>query len=195
MNAFVTRTVAWCVRCGGGGPRPSATLQPRPPPRVAPGVGGHTRVQGCPHTPDSEGGRASRSRSSARAASSHSYARTSIRSSLTFSQGTRPGRSLRHKLFALLKLKCCALFLDLQVRVPCAGLVCACVCKPVPGQPGQMSSGPHRGPSFRASDPSPWWASKALGPRLEDRSALTSPSLPAGPSRAPATHGLALTWR
>uniref|UniRef100_A0A8C7C5B1 Telomerase reverse transcriptase n=1 Tax=Neovison vison TaxID=452646 RepID=A0A8C7C5B1_NEOVI len=45
-----------------------------------------------------------------------SYARTSIRSSLTFSQGTRPGRSLRHKLFALLRLKCCALFLDLQVN-------------------------------------------------------------------------------
>ncbi|XP_059272809.1 telomerase reverse transcriptase isoform X3 [Mustela nigripes] len=44
------------------------------------------------------------------------YARTSIRSSLTFSQGTRPGRSLRHKLFALLRLKCCALFLDLQVN-------------------------------------------------------------------------------
>ncbi|XP_059029557.1 telomerase reverse transcriptase isoform X1 [Mustela lutreola] len=48
-----------------------------------------------------------------------SYARTSIRSSLTFSQGTRPGRSLRHKLFALLRLKCCALFLDLQVNSVC----------------------------------------------------------------------------
>ncbi|XP_045855832.1 telomerase reverse transcriptase isoform X2 [Meles meles] len=45
-----------------------------------------------------------------------SYARTSIRSSLTFSQGARPGRNLRHKLFALLRLKCCALFLDLQVN-------------------------------------------------------------------------------
>ncbi|XP_044945166.1 telomerase reverse transcriptase isoform X3 [Mustela putorius furo] len=51
-----------------------------------------------------------------------SYARTSIRSSLTFSQGTRPGRSLRHKLFALLRLKCCALFLDLQT----SQRVCLC---------------------------------------------------------------------
>lgn len=44
-----------------------------------------------------------------------SYAQTSIRSSLTFSQGARPGRSMRRKLFAVLRLKCCAVFLDLQV--------------------------------------------------------------------------------
>ncbi|XP_034513001.1 telomerase reverse transcriptase [Ailuropoda melanoleuca] len=45
-----------------------------------------------------------------------SYAQTSIRSSLTFSQGTRPGRNMRRKLFAVLRLKCCSLFLDLQVN-------------------------------------------------------------------------------
>ncbi|XP_039093958.1 telomerase reverse transcriptase isoform X3 [Hyaena hyaena] len=44
------------------------------------------------------------------------YAQTSIRSSLTFSQGARPGRSMRRKLFAVLRLKCCAVFLDLQVN-------------------------------------------------------------------------------
>ncbi|XP_006748679.1 telomerase reverse transcriptase-like [Leptonychotes weddellii] len=45
-----------------------------------------------------------------------SYAQTSIRSSLTFSQGAKPGRNMRRKLFAVLRLKCCALFLDLQVN-------------------------------------------------------------------------------
>lgn len=44
-----------------------------------------------------------------------SYAQTSIRSSLTFSQGTRPGRNMRRKLLAVMRLKCCAVFLDLQV--------------------------------------------------------------------------------
>ncbi|GAB5567402.1 telomerase reverse transcriptase isoform X13 [Prionailurus iriomotensis] len=43
------------------------------------------------------------------------YAQTSIRSSLTFSQGTRPGRNMRRKLLAVMRLKCCAVFLDLQV--------------------------------------------------------------------------------
>ncbi|XP_023095629.2 telomerase reverse transcriptase isoform X15 [Felis catus] len=45
-----------------------------------------------------------------------SYAQTSIRSSLTFSQGTRPGRNMRRKLLAVMRLKCCAVFLDLQVN-------------------------------------------------------------------------------
>lgn len=46
---------------------------------------------------------------------SHSYARTSIRASLTFTQGFRPGRNMRRKLLAVLQLKCHGLFLDLQV--------------------------------------------------------------------------------
>lgn len=171
-----------------------------PAAQASPEGGTGRRVQGCPHAPDSEGGRASRSRSSVRAALSHSYARTSIRSSLTFSQGTRPGRSLRHKLFALLRLKCCALFLDLQVRVPGAGRVCACVCKPVPGHPGADVLRPHTTapPSgrwaFRALGPSPWWASKAWGPGLTTaQPSPPHPCLRALPA-APATHGLALTW-
>ncbi|XP_029796960.1 telomerase reverse transcriptase isoform X2 [Suricata suricatta] len=45
-----------------------------------------------------------------------SYARTSIRSSLAFGQGARPGRSMRRKLLVVLRLKCCAVFLDLQVN-------------------------------------------------------------------------------
>ncbi|XP_054434195.1 telomerase reverse transcriptase [Pteronotus mesoamericanus] len=45
-----------------------------------------------------------------------SYAQTSIRASLTFSQGFKAGRSLRRKLFAVLRLKCHSLFLDLQVN-------------------------------------------------------------------------------
>ena len=44
-----------------------------------------------------------------------SYAHTSIRASLTFSQGAKPGRNMRRKLLAVLRLKCCALFLELQV--------------------------------------------------------------------------------
>lgn len=55
---------------------------------------------------------------------SHSYARTSIRASLTFTQGFRPGRNMRRKLLAVLQLKCHGLFLDLQV-----GGGWACVCK------------------------------------------------------------------
>ncbi|KAM5328658.1 telomerase reverse transcriptase isoform 2-T2 [Glossophaga mutica] len=45
-----------------------------------------------------------------------SYAQTSIRASLTFSQGFKAGRSMRRKLFAVLRLKCHSLFLDLQVN-------------------------------------------------------------------------------
>ncbi|XP_045042162.2 telomerase reverse transcriptase isoform X2 [Desmodus rotundus] len=45
-----------------------------------------------------------------------SYAQTSIRASLTFSQGFKAGRSMRRKLFAVLGLKCHSLFLDLQVN-------------------------------------------------------------------------------
>lgn len=45
----------------------------------------------------------------------HRYARTSIRASLTFQQGFKAGRSMRRKLFAVLRLKCHGLFLDLQV--------------------------------------------------------------------------------
>ncbi|XP_014703975.2 telomerase reverse transcriptase isoform X1 [Equus asinus] len=44
------------------------------------------------------------------------YARTSIRASLTFQQGFKAGRSMRRKLFAVLRLKCHGLFLDLQVN-------------------------------------------------------------------------------
>lgn len=46
-----------------------------------------------------------------------SYAQTSIRASLTFSQGFKAGRSMRRKLFAVLRLKCHSLFLDLQVSM------------------------------------------------------------------------------
>uniref|UniRef100_A0A8C6E5J9 Telomerase reverse transcriptase n=1 Tax=Moschus moschiferus TaxID=68415 RepID=A0A8C6E5J9_MOSMO len=46
-----------------------------------------------------------------------SYARTSIKASLTFTQGFKPGRNLRRKLLAVLQLKCHGLFLDLQVGV------------------------------------------------------------------------------
>ncbi|KAF6357655.1 telomerase reverse transcriptase [Rhinolophus ferrumequinum] len=45
-----------------------------------------------------------------------SYARTSIRTSLTFSRGFKAGRSMRRKLFRVLGLKCHSLFLDLQVN-------------------------------------------------------------------------------
>ncbi|XP_024906273.1 telomerase reverse transcriptase [Pteropus alecto] len=45
-----------------------------------------------------------------------SYAQTSIRASLTFSQGFKAGRSMRRKLFGVLVLKCHSLFLDLQVN-------------------------------------------------------------------------------
>ncbi|XP_010605200.1 telomerase reverse transcriptase [Fukomys damarensis] len=45
-----------------------------------------------------------------------SYARTSIRASLTFDRGVRAGWSMRRKLLAVLRLKCHALFLDLQVN-------------------------------------------------------------------------------
>nr|XP_020747322.1 telomerase reverse transcriptase isoform X1 [Odocoileus virginianus texanus] len=45
-----------------------------------------------------------------------SYARTSIRASLTFTQGFRPGRNMHRKLLAVLQLKCHGLFLDLQVN-------------------------------------------------------------------------------
>ncbi|KAM7231415.1 hypothetical protein CapIbe_017860 [Capra ibex] len=45
-----------------------------------------------------------------------SYARTSIRASLTFTQGFKPGRNMRRKLLAVLQLKCHGLFLDLQVN-------------------------------------------------------------------------------
>lgn len=68
-----------------------------------------------------------------------SYAQTSIRSSLTFSQGTRPGRNMRRKLFAVLRLKCCSLFLDLQVSA----------------RPVLTPAGAHR----LALGPSPRWGS------------------------------------
>ncbi|KAM5260059.1 telomerase reverse transcriptase isoform 2-T2 [Hipposideros larvatus] len=45
-----------------------------------------------------------------------SYARTSIRASLAFSRGFKAGRSMRRKLFKVLRLKCHSLFLDLQVN-------------------------------------------------------------------------------
>ncbi|XP_058536166.1 telomerase reverse transcriptase isoform X3 [Ochotona princeps] len=45
-----------------------------------------------------------------------SFAGTSARSSLTFNPGPQAGRSLRHKLLAVLRLKCHGLFLDLQVN-------------------------------------------------------------------------------
>ncbi|XP_062943554.1 telomerase reverse transcriptase isoform X2 [Cynocephalus volans] len=45
-----------------------------------------------------------------------SYARTSIRASLTFNCGFRAGRNMRRKLFGVLRLKCHGLFLDLQVN-------------------------------------------------------------------------------
>lgn len=50
-----------------------------------------------------------------------SYARTSIRTSLTFSRGFKAGRSMRRKLFRVLGLKCHSLFLDLQVSTRPAG--------------------------------------------------------------------------
>ncbi|XP_036871407.2 telomerase reverse transcriptase isoform X5 [Manis javanica] len=45
-----------------------------------------------------------------------SYAQTSIKASLTFNQGFKPGRNMRRKLFAVLRLKCHDLFMDLQVN-------------------------------------------------------------------------------
>ncbi|XP_058148628.1 telomerase reverse transcriptase [Dasypus novemcinctus] len=52
-----------------------------------------------------------------------SYARTSIRASLALQHGRQPGRSMRRKLFAVLRLKCHGLFLDLQVN----GLQAVCI--------------------------------------------------------------------
>lgn len=71
-----------------------------------------------------------------------SYARTSIRASLTFNRGFKAGRNMRRKLFGVLRLKCHSLFLDLQVsrltvstefrvREACVLLcarMCTCVC-------------------------------------------------------------------
>nr|XP_012629578.1 telomerase reverse transcriptase isoform X1 [Microcebus murinus] len=45
-----------------------------------------------------------------------SFARTSVRASLTFSPGFKAGRNLRRKLLGVLRLKCHGLFLDLQVN-------------------------------------------------------------------------------
>lgn len=45
-----------------------------------------------------------------------SYAQTSICSSLTFSQGHKPGRNMRRKLLRVQCLRSHGLFLDLQVR-------------------------------------------------------------------------------
>ncbi|XP_040833310.1 telomerase reverse transcriptase isoform X1 [Ochotona curzoniae] len=45
-----------------------------------------------------------------------SFAGTSARSGFTFNPGPQAGRSLRHKLLAILRLKCHGLFLDLQVN-------------------------------------------------------------------------------
>ncbi|XP_023590586.1 telomerase reverse transcriptase [Trichechus manatus latirostris] len=45
-----------------------------------------------------------------------SYARTSIKASLVFNHGFKAGRNMRRKLFAVLRLKCHGLFLDLQVN-------------------------------------------------------------------------------
>ncbi|XP_048193287.1 telomerase reverse transcriptase-like [Perognathus longimembris pacificus] len=45
-----------------------------------------------------------------------SYAQTSMRSSLTFHRGLRAGRSMRHKLLGVLRLKCHSIFLDLKVN-------------------------------------------------------------------------------
>ncbi|XP_051007030.1 telomerase reverse transcriptase [Acomys russatus] len=44
------------------------------------------------------------------------YARTSIKTSLTFQRIFKAGRNMRHKLLAVLRLKCHSLFLDLQVN-------------------------------------------------------------------------------
>ncbi|XP_038179973.1 telomerase reverse transcriptase isoform X2 [Arvicola amphibius] len=45
-----------------------------------------------------------------------SYTRTSVKASLTFQHTFKAGRSMRHKLLAVLRLKCHSLFLDLQVN-------------------------------------------------------------------------------
>ncbi|XP_004698159.1 telomerase reverse transcriptase [Echinops telfairi] len=45
-----------------------------------------------------------------------SYAQTSIKTSLVFNHGFKAGRNMRRKLFAVLRLKCHSLFLDLQVN-------------------------------------------------------------------------------
>lgn len=44
-----------------------------------------------------------------------SYARTSIRMSLTFQSVFKAGKTMRNKLLSVLRLKCQGLFLDLQV--------------------------------------------------------------------------------
>ncbi|KAG8512384.1 Telomerase reverse transcriptase [Galemys pyrenaicus] len=56
-----------------------------------------------------------------------SYTQTSIRASLSFCQGSRPGWNLRRKLLAVLALKCHSLFLDLQMNSE--QTVCASVYK------------------------------------------------------------------
>ncbi|XP_050001755.1 telomerase reverse transcriptase isoform X1 [Alexandromys fortis] len=45
-----------------------------------------------------------------------SYAQTSVKTSLTFQRTFEAGRNMRHKLLAVLRLKCHSLFLDLQVN-------------------------------------------------------------------------------
>ncbi|EGW12313.1 Telomerase reverse transcriptase, partial [Cricetulus griseus] len=44
------------------------------------------------------------------------YARTSIKASLTFQRIFKAGKNMRHKLLAVLRLKCHSLFLDLQMN-------------------------------------------------------------------------------
>ncbi|KAH0618035.1 hypothetical protein JD844_016960 [Phrynosoma platyrhinos] len=56
-----------------------------------------------------------------------SYACTSIRSSLSFKSSAKGGVSMRNKLFAVLKLKCHSLFMDLQIN--CLRTVCINVYK------------------------------------------------------------------
>ncbi|XP_057608943.1 telomerase reverse transcriptase-like isoform X2 [Chionomys nivalis] len=45
-----------------------------------------------------------------------SYTQTSVKASLTFQRTFKAGRNMRHKLLAILRLKCHSLFLDLQVN-------------------------------------------------------------------------------
>ncbi|EHB11193.1 Telomerase reverse transcriptase [Heterocephalus glaber] len=71
-----------------------------------------------------------------------SYARTSIRASLTFDRGIRAGWSMRRKLLAILRLKCHGLFLDLQVNSLRTVLINISCCRPT-GLSGASSDDSH----------------------------------------------------
>lgn len=133
--------------------------------------------------PTSPGVRAVRGRRVPRGPACCSYAQTSIRASLTFSQGAKPGRSLRRKLFGVLALKCHRLFLDLQVSA-------------VRGRAGRgrarargCTEGPLPAPCPAPCEPPSCWAPGPLLAGSGARGLVGAPGCPPGLAFAPRPSG------